>query len=368
MAGAQEPPAALSDIQVRAGRSGGPGAVRVSAAVPFRQILPEGAAPGHRAPAQGGTATGKEGQGFRCGSSPAPAPLLPALPTRDPLRFLGAVGSRSQRGRGRDAASRRSPAPVRGTQQEIPAGKLGGKEQGSPATCSHRRGAAEPARPLRSPGSAFARPGVAEGHGPAVPRVPHPPPVGFGPAPLPPCLPQVLVLTGVTLPAALLSLLGSGSVLAVTSWQGRCCHIQVSATGLWQCHCCHIQVSASGSWQCCHIQVSVTGLWQCHCCHIQVSATGSWQCCHVQVSATGSWQCCHIQVSATGLRQCHCCHIQVSATGLWQCHIRVSATGLWQCHIRVSATGLWQCHIQGGGGSSRTPRPPGAAGGCCQRI
>ncbi|XP_050841085.1 transmembrane protein 116-like [Serinus canaria] len=38
---------------------------------------------------------------------------------------------------------------------------------------------------------------------------------------------QVLVLTGVTLPAALLSLLGSGSVLAVTSWQGRCCHIQL---------------------------------------------------------------------------------------------------------------------------------------------
>ncbi|XP_077639296.1 uncharacterized protein LOC116184375 [Lonchura striata] len=99
---------------------------------------------------------------------------------------------------------------------------------------------------------------------------------------------QVLVLTGVTLPAALLrwvlspvprpglapaggsgsagtviarpvpcSLLGSGSVLAVTSWQGRCCHIQVSATGLWQCPCCHIQVS-------------VTGLWQYHCCHIQL--------------------------------------------------------------------------------------------------
>uniref|UniRef100_A0A8U7NCL9 Uncharacterized protein n=1 Tax=Corvus moneduloides TaxID=1196302 RepID=A0A8U7NCL9_CORMO len=38
---------------------------------------------------------------------------------------------------------------------------------------------------------------------------------------------QVLALTGVTLPAALLSLLGSGSVLAVTSWQGRCCHIQL---------------------------------------------------------------------------------------------------------------------------------------------
>ncbi|CAN8210420.1 unnamed protein product [Coccothraustes coccothraustes] len=38
---------------------------------------------------------------------------------------------------------------------------------------------------------------------------------------------QVLVLTGVTVPAALLSLLGSGSVLAVTSWQGRCYHIQL---------------------------------------------------------------------------------------------------------------------------------------------
>ncbi|XP_063253282.1 uncharacterized protein LOC134550478 isoform X4 [Prinia subflava] len=38
---------------------------------------------------------------------------------------------------------------------------------------------------------------------------------------------QVLVLAGVTVPAALLSLLGSGSVLAVTSWQGRCCHIQL---------------------------------------------------------------------------------------------------------------------------------------------
>ncbi|KAM4783441.1 transmembrane protein 116-like [Cyanocitta cristata] len=78
---------------------------------------------------------------------------------------------------------------------------------------------------------------MAEGQSPAVPRVPHPrcrggPGLGVAPlragrAPLPPCLPQVLALTGVTLPAALLSLLGSGSVLAVTSWQGRCCHIQL---------------------------------------------------------------------------------------------------------------------------------------------
>ncbi|XP_068045409.1 uncharacterized protein [Anomalospiza imberbis] len=79
------------------------------------------------------------------------------------------------------------------------------------------------------------RPGVAEGHSPAVPRVPHPTPRGGSGWPrsrpaepaLPPCLPQVLVLTGFALPAALLSVLGSGSVLAVTSWQGRCCHIQL---------------------------------------------------------------------------------------------------------------------------------------------
>ncbi|KAM6320916.1 transmembrane protein 116-like [Aegotheles albertisi] len=38
---------------------------------------------------------------------------------------------------------------------------------------------------------------------------------------------QVLVLTWIYLVASLLSLLGSGSVLAVTSWQGRCCHIQL---------------------------------------------------------------------------------------------------------------------------------------------
>ncbi|XP_059703658.1 uncharacterized protein LOC132327950 isoform X4 [Haemorhous mexicanus] len=76
---------------------------------------------------------------------------------------------------------------------------------------------------------------MAEGQSPAVPRVPRPTPRGGSGCPrsrpaepaLPPCLPQVLVLTGVTLPAALLSLLGSGSVLAVTSWQGRCCHIQL---------------------------------------------------------------------------------------------------------------------------------------------
>ncbi|XP_042648394.1 uncharacterized protein LOC116960212 isoform X2 [Tyto alba] len=37
---------------------------------------------------------------------------------------------------------------------------------------------------------------------------------------------QVFVLTWIYLPASLLSLLGSGSVLAVTSRQRRCCHIQ----------------------------------------------------------------------------------------------------------------------------------------------
>ncbi|KAM6284655.1 transmembrane protein 116-like isoform 6-T6 [Spheniscus humboldti] len=40
-------------------------------------------------------------------------------------------------------------------------------------------------------------------------------------------LPQVFVLTCIYLPASLLSLLGSGSVLAVTSRQRRCCHIQL---------------------------------------------------------------------------------------------------------------------------------------------
>ncbi|OPJ71473.1 hypothetical protein AV530_014861 [Patagioenas fasciata monilis] len=38
---------------------------------------------------------------------------------------------------------------------------------------------------------------------------------------------QVLVLMWLYLPASLLSLLGSGSVLAVTSRRGRCCHIQL---------------------------------------------------------------------------------------------------------------------------------------------
>ncbi|XP_052644998.1 uncharacterized protein LOC128142734 isoform X1 [Harpia harpyja] len=38
---------------------------------------------------------------------------------------------------------------------------------------------------------------------------------------------QVFVLTCIYLPASLLSLLGSGSVLAVTSRQRRCCHIQL---------------------------------------------------------------------------------------------------------------------------------------------
>ncbi|KAM6100986.1 transmembrane protein 116-like [Pterocles gutturalis] len=38
---------------------------------------------------------------------------------------------------------------------------------------------------------------------------------------------QVFVLTCIYLPASLLSLLGSGSVLAVTSRRGRCCHVQL---------------------------------------------------------------------------------------------------------------------------------------------
>ncbi|XP_053930998.1 transmembrane protein 116-like [Cuculus canorus] len=38
---------------------------------------------------------------------------------------------------------------------------------------------------------------------------------------------QVFVLTCIYLLASLLSLLGSGSILAVTSWQRRCCHIQL---------------------------------------------------------------------------------------------------------------------------------------------
>ncbi|XP_065524289.1 uncharacterized protein LOC136008640 isoform X4 [Lathamus discolor] len=38
---------------------------------------------------------------------------------------------------------------------------------------------------------------------------------------------QVFLLTCIYLPASLLSLLGSGSVLAVTSWRRRCCHIQL---------------------------------------------------------------------------------------------------------------------------------------------
>ncbi|XP_065524278.1 uncharacterized protein LOC136008640 isoform X3 [Lathamus discolor] len=42
---------------------------------------------------------------------------------------------------------------------------------------------------------------------------------------------QVFLLTCIYLPASLLSLLGSGSVLAVTSWRRRCCHIQASPTG-----------------------------------------------------------------------------------------------------------------------------------------
>ncbi|XP_058720294.1 uncharacterized protein LOC131592653 [Poecile atricapillus] len=84
---------------------------------------------------------------------------------------------------------------------------------------------------------------------------------------LPPALSdlQVLALSGVTLPAALLSLLGSGAILAVTSWQGRCCHLPVSATSPWQCHCCHLPVSA-------------TSPCQCHCCHLSVSATNP---CHL---------------------------------------------------------------------------------------
>ncbi|KAM6382929.1 transmembrane protein 116-like isoform 1-T1 [Alca torda] len=40
-------------------------------------------------------------------------------------------------------------------------------------------------------------------------------------------LPQVFALTCIHLPASLLSLLGSGSVLAVTSRRRRCCHIQL---------------------------------------------------------------------------------------------------------------------------------------------
>ncbi|XP_055663652.1 transmembrane protein 116-like [Falco peregrinus] len=48
------------------------------------------------------------------------------------------------------------------------------------------------------------------------------------PEPLPSTsLLQVFVLTCIYLPASLLSLLGSGSVLAVTSWQRQCCHIQL---------------------------------------------------------------------------------------------------------------------------------------------
>ncbi|XP_068024235.1 uncharacterized protein [Melanerpes formicivorus] len=40
---------------------------------------------------------------------------------------------------------------------------------------------------------------------------------------------QVLVLTCIYLPASLLSLLGSGSILAATFWHRRCCHIQLRA-------------------------------------------------------------------------------------------------------------------------------------------
>ncbi|KAL2308847.1 hypothetical protein Nmel_005017, partial [Mimus melanotis] len=110
---------------------------------------------------------------------------------------------------------------------------LGGRSREPPrGAAAAEEPAPAPALPPQPRESSAAVPGQGWGRDGVRPcpgsRIPSHRPGGSG---CPRSLPQVLALTGVTLPAALLSLLGSGSVLAVTSWQGRCCHIQVSVAG-----------------------------------------------------------------------------------------------------------------------------------------
>ncbi|XP_054056042.1 uncharacterized protein LOC128908985 isoform X3 [Rissa tridactyla] len=156
------------------------------------------------------------------------------------------------------------PSPRRGKAGRCGRGSSGGCSRETPS-CSHGRGgpsrAAAPRgwqgtghRPLRfarhqprAPGHnlsgktrfslGFARSAVTDGHRPPAAasardaRSPVPS-RALGQPRLPlrllsVSLPQVFALTCIYLPASLLSLLGSGSVLAVTSRRRRCCHIQL---------------------------------------------------------------------------------------------------------------------------------------------
>ncbi|XP_076219858.1 transmembrane protein 116-like isoform X1 [Aptenodytes patagonicus] len=112
------------------------------------------------------------------------------------------------------------------------AGSSGCAAQAEPQPCPHTRGV-ERAQPAAAVGAAVVQPAgpqVVPGGREELERLPslscpamaneeeHPSALSDN---------QVFVLTCIYLPASLLSLLGSGSVLAVTSRQRRCCHIQL---------------------------------------------------------------------------------------------------------------------------------------------
>ncbi|XP_041261512.1 uncharacterized protein LOC121336437 isoform X2 [Onychostruthus taczanowskii] len=195
MAKAQEQPPALSDVQVKAcGALRRAGRGSLSAAFPLQHTLPRELPP--RGSWAGALPTGEGG--WQPGRAiPGPAAALPRLLPRSSRRTPG-PGSAPEAPSGAAPSAATggtrllgAPQPrVRETWEEIPAGKLGRKKRGSPATCSRRRGAAEePPKRLCCGSWARLRPGMAEGQSPAVPRVSHPPPRGGSAPPVPPAGP-----------------------------------------------------------------------------------------------------------------------------------------------------------------------------------
>ncbi|KAM6284653.1 uncharacterized protein M6G45_004077 isoform 4-T4 [Spheniscus humboldti] len=112
------------------------------------------------------------------------------------------------------------------------AGSSGCAARAEPRPCPHTRGV-ERAQPAAAVGAAVVQPAgpqVVPGGREELERLPSPSCLAMANEEEQPSAlsdNQVFVLTCIYLPASLLSLLGSGSVLAVTSRQRRCCHIQL---------------------------------------------------------------------------------------------------------------------------------------------